>query len=789
MVSMLTRKLLRDLWGAKAQIITIAAVVASGMAAFCAALSTYESLGRMQAHYYEKARFAHVFAAARRAPQALAGRFLEIAGVVDADTTLSFDAQLDRPGVVEPMVARLIALPKGGDGSGLRMNRLTLMQGRWLDVGSAHEVLVSQSFAKARGIELGAQLGVLINGKRERLTVVGVVLSPEYIFSIQPGGGDEKSFGVFWMSHERLAAAFNMEGAFNRVMLRLSRGASEAAVIDALDRLLEPYGATGAFGRSEQLSHRAITQEINELRVFGLVLPSVFLGVAVFLLGVVLGRQISTQRGQIAVLKALGCPDVRIGLHYLLFVMVIVWLGLMGGLAAGLWLGQLLTGLYTQYFHFPVADFQLRPYIAWMGAAASILAALMAVWRALVKVVRLPPAEAMQPARPGNFRATVLERLGLGAWLAPAVRLVLRDIERRPSRAVLTTVGIACAVAILISGTWWRDAIHHLIEVEIPSRERQDVSLALVEPASRSAIYDVWHLPGVLRAEGVRSAPVRLSHGHRTERTELTGLPSDGTLRQLLGPQGDPMAVPDQGVVLSHLLARRLDAAPGDWVRIEFLQGERRVHTLPVAALAYESMGLSAYMQRDALNRLLGEGDRLSGARVRLDAAHREAFLEHIKQTPRVAFAVELGPLLRTFRETSARNILVFTSVLSVLAGIIALGVVYNNARIALAERQWELASLRVLGFTRAQVSALLLGELGLELALALPLGWALGYALSWAMLQAITPETFEIPFIISPATYAWASVVILLAALISAWIVRRRVDRLDLVSALKVRE
>lgn len=788
-MSMLTRKLLRDLWQIKGQVITIAWVVASGVAAFCASLSTYESLKRMQSEYYEVARFAHVFASARRAPAGLETRFLDIAGVTDAHTTLSFDTLLDLPDVTEAMVARLVALPAASDGSHSRMNRLTLMAGRWIDAPASNQVLLSQAFAQARGLAPGARVRVLMNGKREVLDVVGIVLSPEYIFAIHPGSGDEKSFGVFWMGRERLAAAYNMEGAFNRVAMRLSRTASERGVIDAVDRLLQPYGASGAYGRAEQLSHQALTQEINEQRVFGWVLPIVFLGVAVFLLNVVLSRQIGTQRGQIAALKALGCPEWRIGLHYLGFVLVVVVLGSVIGVLAGAWLGQQLTALYTRFFHFPVTDYQLPTHIALSAVGASLAAAVMGALQALLKVVRLPPAEAMRPVSPAIFHATLLERMGLRHLFSPAMRIVLRDIERRPARALFTTIGIACAVAILISGTWWRDAMDYLIEVEMHQRERQDVSVELVDATSSAAAYALQRLPGVLRAETHRSAAVRLRHGVHTYRTSVFGLGPEARLRQVLGPNLQPIALPEHGIVLNHLLAQRLQLKVGDSVTLEFLQGERRTVMLSVAALADESMGLLAYMDRETLNHLLGEGDSISGARLQLDAQARDRFMRHIKETPRVAFAVEIGPIVRNFRETSARNILVFTSVLSVLAAIIALGVVYNNARIALAERAWELASLRVLGFTRGEVSLLLLGELALELLLALPLGWLLGYGLSWAIVQAITPETFRIPLIIAPHTYAWATLVVLVAAVVSALIVRRQIDRLDLVSVLKVRE
>ena len=785
-MSMLDRKLARDLWHARGQVLTIALVVASGIAAFGASLSTYHSLKRMQADYYASARFAHVFAAARRVPLSIAPRALEVPGVAEVEATLSYDVQLELPGRIEPMVGRMIALPEHGLPA---MNRLTLMAGRWIALPGSNEVLVHQTFAEKRGLVPGSTLQALLNGKLETLRVVGIVLSPEYIFPAAHGVGDDTSFGVFWIGRKRLAAAFNMEGAFNRLAVRTSHGASEAAVIDRLDRLLEPYGSTGAFARDEQPSHKAITQEIAEQKVFGLVLPTVFLGVAVFLLNVVLTRQIGTQRGQIAVLKALGYSNARVGIHYLEFVLVIVLLGIAIGVTAGAWLGRMLTELYAEFFHFPSLDFDLPLWVVLAGSAASLAAAAAGALQALLRVVRLAPAAAMQPPSPPTFRPTVAERLGFGRLYSPAVRMILRDMERRPARALATTLGIAGAVAILVSGTWWRDAIDYIFEVEFRLRERQDVSLILAEPASSTALYELQRLPGVLQVEGDRTAPVRLVHAHRSTRTTLTGLAPGATLRLLLDDELRDVPLPSDGLLMNRTLADLLGVAPGDMVRVEVLQGARTSRDVPLVALVADLMGTPAFIHRDALNRLLGEGDTLSGARIQLDAGRREAFLRQVRQTPRVAFAVEIGPIVRNFRETSARNILIFTTVLSVLAATISIGVVYNSARIALAERAWELASLRVLGMSRAEVSGLLLGELGLQLLAALPIGWLAGYGLSAFIVELIHPETFRIPLIIAPRTYAFAALVVLAAGVASALIVRRQIDRLDLVAVLKTRD
>ena len=785
-MTMLDRKLRRDLWSLKGQVLTIALVVASGIAAFCASFSTYESLKSMQAAYYEGARFAHVFVDLKRAPDSEAARLREIDGVADVQTTIKRDVLLDLPGVVNPVTGRMIALPERGLPA---INKLTLVAGRWIDRPESNEVLVSEKFAESNRLRPGDRVTALLNGKREQLQVVGLVLSPEYVFAVVPGSSDERSFGVFWIGRKRLAAAFDMDGAFNSAALRLAHDASEPAVRAAVDRRLGRYGSIGAHGRDEQTSHQTLDSEIKQQFVFGIILPAVFLGVAVFLLNVVLSRQIGTQRSQIAALKALGRPDLEIGLHYLKFVLVIVLVGSVIGIAAGHWLGERLVGLYTDAFRFPDADYRLAPWIPLIGVAVSLLGAAAGALQAMLRVVRLAPAEAMRPASPPTFRPTLAERLGFGHIYSPAVRMILRDMERRPARALITIAGIAASVGILVSGTWWGDALKHLVDVELLMRERMHVGLTLTEVASSSAEYDFRKLPGVMAVEPDRQAIVRYRNGHLSYRAPLIGLQPRSEMRLVLDDDLQPVPLPAEGVLLNRRLAQRLRIAPGGTVRIEFLQGARQTHEVPVVGLVDEKMSLQGFMDRAALNRLQREGDAISGARIRIDYAQRAAFMRAVKETPRMGAVSEMAPILENFREVTARNILVFTSVLTLLAGTIAIGVVYNTARIALAERAWELASLRVLGFTRAEVSGLLLGELGLEMLLALPLGWLFGYGLAWLMVQLMPHGEMEFPFMVTPATYAYATLVVLVAGVISGLIVRRKIDHLDMVAVLKTRE
>jgi putative ABC transport system permease protein len=786
-VKALDRKLLRDLWQMRSQVVTVALVVGSAFSGFAGSFATYYSLVEARQSFYETARFGDVFADVKRAPRAIERRIAEIPGVGDAEATVNFDVTLDIPGVAEPVIGRMIGLP--GDGPS-RLNQLVIRRGRAPEPGQANEVVVSEGFAATRRLALGQRVVALINGKRQALSVVGIGLSPEYIFASRGGAfPDERNFGVLWTARAPLAAAYDMEGAFNHVTVRLAPGASERAVIDALDRLLEPYGGMNAYGRDEQLSHRILTQEIDQWRVTGTMIPSIFLAVAAFLLNVVLGRQVATQREQIAALKALGYGNGALAAHYLLQVVVIVFIGAVIGVGVGVWFGSAVTSLYADFFHFPSYRFVLPVWVALTALTVTLVAALGGALGAVRRAVSLAPAEAMRPPFPGRYRATLMERLGLGHLLSPAMRMTIRTMERRPGRALLTTFGIASAMAIIISGMFWTDAIDYMIGVQFDAAQPADAEIVLVEPQGSRAVREIARMPGVLIAEGARDVPVRLVAAHRFYRTAIVGIPVGSELRRPLDADLNRIPVPPEGLLLTDRLAERLDVRIGDTLRVETLTGNRVARDVPVAGTVRDLMGLFAYMNLVALNRLAGDSDTVSSVSTRLDQTRSEALFRDLKEHPRVAIVASKTAMLQNFRETTARNLLFFTAVLTAFAAVIAIGVVYNNARIALQERAWELASLRVLGFTRGEVSTFLLGELALEVAVALPLGCVLGYALSWAMLERMHTDMIVIPLIIEPRTYAYAAVAILLSGLVSALVVRRRIDGLDLVGVLKTRE
>ncbi|MFN3571206.1 MAG: ABC transporter permease, partial [Polaromonas sp.] len=390
----LDRKLLRDLRLLWSQGLTIALVVASGIGGFITSLSAVDSLGLARERFYAEARFADVFATVKRAPNALVETLRQVPGVADVQTTIEQVVRITAPGVSDPILGQLI----GVDRKQLpRMNQVSVSRGRSLDntalsAGARSdgriEVLVSAGFATSRGVKPGDLFTALINGKQRTLLIAGIALSPEYIFAGLGGSPDQRGFGVFWMDRDTLAAAYDMQGAFNRVSIKLAPGASQRDVIARMSRLLARYGAGEAYGREDQTSHAMLDAEIKEQQVLGTVLPSIFLGVAAFLLHVVVSRLVSTQREQIAALKALGYANRSIGAHYLKLVLVIVILGLLLGIWLGDWLGGAFTRLYADFFYFPTFEHHLAPWLLLVGAGLTLATAVVGTLSAIGATVR-----------------------------------------------------------------------------------------------------------------------------------------------------------------------------------------------------------------------------------------------------------------------------------------------------------------------------------------------------------------------------------------------------------------
>ena len=782
------KKLWRELWGMRLQALAIAMVIVSGVCIFIMSLSTLDSLFETRRTYYSEQHFAEVFASLKRAPVSLVKRIEEISGVDKVENRVVAYVNLDVAGFADPVSGHLISLPDNSRGL---LNQIYLREGRLFEPGRDNEVLVVEEFAKAHRLQPGDKLRATINGRRKTLTIVGIALSPEYIYQIAPGAmfPDHKRYGVFWMARNPLANAYDMDGAFNDVNMTITPGTHVETLLDQLDNLLKPYGGIGAFPRKDQLSNRFLSEELKQQQTIATVFPVIFFGVAAFLLNVVLSRLISLEREQIAALKAFGYSDWAVGLHYAKLVLMIVALGIIIGTVVGVYLGKGMSNIYMHLYSLPYMIYVLKPQVVLAAAFISIAVALLGAMYAVRNAVRLPPAQAMRPEPPAIYHATLVERLGLQRWFSQPTRMILRHIERRPFKSLLTTLGIAMAGSIIMVSGFQEGAIDYMVEVQYGMSQREDLIVIYTDPSSQRSLYSLRSLQGVEQVEGFRTVPAKLQFRHRTYRTAVNGIEPDGHLMRLLDTELQPIHVPGEGVVLTDYLAEILQIQPGDLLTIEVLEGNRPIVQVPVVATAKQYLGVNAYMQRGALNRLLKEGHALTGALMTVDERYQHEVYAELKEMPRIAGVVEHDTAIQAFYDTLAETILFFTLITTILGATISFGVVYNSMRIALSERNRELASLRVLGFERDEVAYILLGEFALLTLVAIPIGLMIGYGLCAYLASQFGTDLYRVPLVLGIRVYALAALVVIVSAVISGWMIRRNLAHLDMVAVLKTKE
>ncbi len=784
----LDKKLLRDFKRLWPQALAISLVLACGVATLILAVGTYRSLEETRQAYYERYRFASVFATATRAPNSLMRKISRISGVSTAEGRIVEPALLDITGMREPASASVISMP---DYEPSRLNRLYLRAGRLPQPGKPGEAVVSESFAREHGFRVGSTFSGTLAGRRIEFQITGLAMSPEFIYAIGPGDlvPDHRRFAVIWMRESQMSGLSNLDDAFNSVSLTLLPGTSQRAVIAELDQLLQPYGGTGAYGRKDQTSHAFLDSELQALRAMAGVIPPIFLFVSAFLINMILSRLIALEREQIGLLKALGYSRRAVSMHYLKLVLVISLAGVAIGFGAGTWLGDGLTRIYTEFFDFPFLIFLRSFDVYLLAAGVSVAAAVLGALKSVLAAASLPPATAMRQAAPTLYRRSSF----IGRWLAGMVSqltvMAVRHVIRWPLRSGFTMLGTSLAVALLITAIFIFGSINFMIDTVYFKTDRQDATITFTTPLGTDAVQAVKKLPGVLSAEPFRMMMVELSNGSYSRRLMITGKPKSTRLSRVLDLNLDPVLLPSSGLVLSERVAHHLKARRGDMIRVRLLDEGGSVVEVPVADITQSYLGLDVYMDLDALNRLSRVGPRLSGVFVELDPAKYDAIYAAIKAMPKAASIALRAESLKKFRETIEENIVIMTTVYAVLAVIIAFGVVYNSARILLSERARELASLRVLGFSRREVASVLTIELAVLALLAQPLGWVLGYGFSWAVVQGFQSDLYRMPFVVENSAYGWSSMVVLISSILSALIVIARVARLDMIRVLKTKE
>ncbi len=781
-------KLIRDLRRIWAQSLAIALVLGCGVMVLVLANGSERSLILTRDAYYDRNRFADVFATATRAPEALKGEIAHVEGVAQVDTRIAVNVVLDLPGVQKPAMARVLSLPP--DGPPL-LNVPLLRLGRMPDPLHPNEVVLSEDFAQANRLIPGETFRAILNGQMRTLTVTGLVLSPEFIYLIGPGTmmPDDQTYGIIWMNRDAVAAATDLSGAFNDIALQLTPTASRDRVIQQLDLLLAPYGGTGAYGRDRQTSDAFLSSELHQLSAMSLILPPIFLIVSAFLVNMVLSRLIALERPQIGLLKAIGYSGQEIATHYLKLSIGIGIIGVALGWIAGAWLGRSMTALYADFYRFPYLLYAPGTWSFVISGILGLVTVIVGALRAVRASARLSPAVAMLPPAAPLFRRGWIDGIGRTFRLRQTTMMILRSITRWPGRASVTLFGVSASVAVLIASFFSFDSMKQMVDEVFYQTNRQDITLTLTGSRLRSTEEAALTLPGVLRVEGAYSLPVRLIHGSKSRLATVEARGDGDVLARLLDTDGHPVRIPPEGLTLSESLAQELAVTPGDTIDMAMLVPPRETVQVPVAAVIRQSLGQSAYMAETPIFALMRQSAQVNQVHLLTDPAALPAFFAAVKRAPGVNSVTLWTDVRDQFDATMNENLMRMTIIYSILGILITVGVVYNAARIQLSERAHELASLRVLGFTRAEVGYVLVGELMLLTTVAIPFGWLGGYGFSTMIASGFSTDLFRIPLVITRKTYALASVITFASALASALIVRRRLDRVNIAMSLKQRQ
>ena len=787
-MKILNKKLLRDFKRLWAQAGAIALVAAVGVMTLLLGVGTYRALSETQQAYYERYNFADIFANITRAPNYKLKDILSIKGIVRADIRIVQSAVLNIPYMNDPASGLIQSIPDTGEA---KLNRLFIKEGRLPDGKTSGEIVISQAFAMAHEFKIGDNISAIMGGVNRTLTITGIALSPEFIYSVRPGDifPDDKRFGIIWMRYFDVAASFNLVGAFNSVSVKVEKGANKAAIIDELDKLLKPYGSSGAYDRSGQTSHAFLDSELSGLKAMSYVLPPIFLGVAAFLVNMTLARLVALEREQIGLLKAVGYGEWAIAWHYVKLSLLIASVGTLLGWGFGAWAARGMATIYAEFFKFPFLLFQDRPDVYAISGMAAIISAVLGSLQAVKSTINLSAAVAMAPPAPPTYKRFFLDKIGLTRHMPQWLTMAIRNLSRRPVRAILSVLGISLSTGLLIGGLFTQDSLEYMIDATYFRADRQQATIISARPLTPNGMQSIKQLPGVISAEPFRSVGVSISNGLHKKRSSLTGKPANADLSRVIDLELEPITLPKHGIALSTMLADILDVKVGDIVEIEILDGSDKIIHLPISQIIQQYMGLGAYMEIGALNRAMGEGTLSNGAHIRFDTLEKKRLFNKIKHTPAIAGIILQRKSLEMLRATIGESMGMSRVVYIALAVIIVFGVVYNSMRIQLSERARELASLRVLGFTKSEVSVILLSELAILTLFAIPLGWLMGYGMAVSMIAGFQTELFRMPLLIENSTYVFAALIVLIATIISAYFVQRRIANLDMIAVLKTRD
>lgn len=786
--STLNRKMWRDLWLLKAQTLTTAILIICGVSLLVSEWSAYRSLQQARDSYYKDYDFADLFADFKSASMEPIHQITKIPGVQSVVPRVSIEGLVNIVGKSEPAVGRFISVPSGLQP---KLNRLHLRRGRLPTDSTEIEIVVHEGFAAANALNPGDQFGIIVQGQSEQVRITGIGLSPEFVYALSPNAPlpDDLHFGVFWLTERTLQRLLKMPGGYNSVIATIDLSAKRQDIIGTIDRILKPYGSLGAYARDRQISNMFVEDEISQQNVSSIFIPAIFLAIAAFLINIITSRLISLHRLQIAALKAMGYTRTEVFFHYLKLICIMTLIGTIPGIGVGALIGRWMSSTYESYFRFPELRFSISASASLIGLAAGILPGLIGSLASIRSVFKMAPAEAMRPMAPPAFHATLAENMKLPKILNPMGLIAFRNLFQRPIRLGFVILSLSAAVAMVVAAGSWSDMIEFLSKTQFQRLQKEDISISFIRPRPTSLLQELSRMPGVVSVEAFRNVPIRIRYLNHKRELQLTGWPENNEIRKLLDRKLQPIDLPPSGILLSRFFEKNWGMKRGDLIQLELLEEQNQVLDVPVAGFTDELIGLSANMKIQELWKLMDEEPGYNFAALKVDQNKLSELYIRLKVSSEISAVNLKNSLYKGFNESFGKVIRTATLVLMIASLLIASGIIYNSVRVSFSERSWELASLRVLGFERNEVTSILLIEVGIQVLLSLIPGCLLGLGLTHLSMRLIHTETFAFPVVVEAATYARGLLAVLLAFVVSSAVVYVMSGRLNPAEALKARE
>ena len=791
-MKVLDRKLIRDLSRSKGMLLAVAAIIAVGTGCLVGMLSTYDDLETAKREYYRRCRMADFWISLKKAPLSVVEELEKIPGVAAVRERISFPVIVDLAGVDRPISGLTVSMP---DIESDIINNIMVRAGSYFTAGRSNEVIVSEKFAQARKIQPGDFIHLTMNGRREKMFVVGTAISSEHVYIAPPGSlmATPGDYGIFYIKRRFAEDKFGFNGACNDMAGLLTRAGKRksALVLEELNQALDPYGVFSVTPRSRQFSNLTLTAEMGGLKTTATALPIIFLSVAALVLNVLMTRMAEQQRMIVGTLKALGYENGQLFSHYLKFGLCVGLAGGLGGCLLGDLISETMIGMYQQFFEFPHLVNRAPPSLMAIAVLISIIFSVLGALRGVKKIVDLDPAEAMHDAMPAIGGKIILERWKtfwnrLDFWW----QIVLRSIFRNRARTVIAMVAALLGSAMVLLALGLTDSMNYMVDFEFDKVLLGDYTMTLREAVDSGSVSEVANLPGVTLAEPVFNVAGTFSRANHHKKGNITGLIRDAELSVPCDSAGEPVRVPPTGLLMTERLARQLDVAAGETITFVPVRGVKYPIEVEVAATIKSMIGLSVFADYGYLNRLVGEEAAVNELQLKARQTPEQlaAFFRYLKESPLIESLNVIGQTKSALKKQMTGAMQGMAMVMIIFAGVIFFGSILNGSLIAISERRREIATFRVLGYRPREIGGMFIRENMLLNLTGAVLGLPFGYWMLQGLATQFTNDAYTMPCIVSGASWVWTIVLAMIFVLISHIFVKRAIKRLNWEEALAMK-